>query len=182
MADAADNINNLKMHDNQHILKYNVEFNHLAVQTGWDDSVLCHHYYSGLAEQIKDIIGQQGKPPTLAEMKALAHAIDPCHWKHIWEKSCTNKPNNSSKPDSKKHNHQSSSNNNNSNSNQPQNSNKPKALSSSNSIANVLGKDSKLTPQERQRCFDNSLCMVCGDVGHMASNFPKSKSAKAKAL
>ena len=31
-ADAKDNIDNLKMKDNQHILKYNVEFNHLAVQ------------------------------------------------------------------------------------------------------------------------------------------------------
>ena len=64
--------------------------------------------------------------------------------------------------------------------NQPQNSNKPKTLSSSNSIANVLGKDGKLT-QERQRYFDNNLYMACGDVGHMANNCPKSKSAKAKA-
>ena len=39
-ADAEDNIDNLKMKDNQHILKYNVEFNRLAVQTGWNDSVL----------------------------------------------------------------------------------------------------------------------------------------------
>ena len=29
-ADAEDRIDNLKMQDNQHILKYNVEFNHLA--------------------------------------------------------------------------------------------------------------------------------------------------------
>ena len=49
-ADAEDNIDNLKMKDNQCILKYNVEFNCLAVQTGWNDSVLRHHYYSGLAE------------------------------------------------------------------------------------------------------------------------------------
>ena len=49
-ADAKDNIDNLKMKDNQHILKYNVEFNRLAVQTGWNDSILRHRYYSRLAE------------------------------------------------------------------------------------------------------------------------------------
>ena len=54
-ADAEDGINNLKMHDNQHIVKYNVEFNRLAIHTGWDEGVLQHHYYSGLAEHIKEL-------------------------------------------------------------------------------------------------------------------------------
>ena len=49
-ADAEDSIDNLKMRENQRILKYNVEFNHLAVQTGWNDSILQHYYYSRLAE------------------------------------------------------------------------------------------------------------------------------------
>src|SRR5271168_950118 len=91
-ADAEDNIDNLKMQDNQHILKYNVEFNRLAVQTGWNDSVLQHRYYSGLAERIKDIMGQQGKPPTLSEMKSLVHAIDSHYWERLREKSRSNKP------------------------------------------------------------------------------------------
>jgi hypothetical protein len=47
-----------------------------TVRTGWDDSVLCHRYYSGLAERIKDIMGQQGKPVTLEAMKTLAHTIN----------------------------------------------------------------------------------------------------------
>ena len=75
-ADTEDGIENLKMQDNQRIVKYNVEFNHLVIRTGWDDSVLRHHYYSRLAEWIKDIMGQQGKPATLKAMKALAHSID----------------------------------------------------------------------------------------------------------
>ena len=65
------------MHDNQHIVKYNVKFNHLAICTGWDEGVLWHCYYSGLT-----------------------------------------------------------------------------------SIADKLGKDRKLTLQERQRCFDNNLVHV----------------------
>ena len=63
-ADAEDSIDNLKMQDNKHIIKYNVEFNHLTIRTGWDDGILQHCYYSGLAECIKDIMGQQGKPAT----------------------------------------------------------------------------------------------------------------------
>jgi hypothetical protein len=38
-ADAEDGIDHLKMNDNQRIVKYNVEFNRLAIRTGWDDSV-----------------------------------------------------------------------------------------------------------------------------------------------
>ena len=60
-ADAEDSIDNLKMQENQHIVKYNIKFTRLAIRTRWDESVLCHCYYSGLAEHIKDIMGQQGK-------------------------------------------------------------------------------------------------------------------------
>src|SRR6202046_5566607 len=116
-ADAEDGIDNLRMRDNQRIVKYNVEFNRLAVQTGWDDSVLRHCYYSGLAERIKDIMGQQGKPITLEAMKTLAHPIDARHWERAREKSRSDKPkpdnkSDNPKPDKKPGNNQSSSNNN----------------------------------------------------------------------
>ena len=87
IADAEDHIDNLKMKEGQRILKYNIEFTRLATQTGWDDSVLRHRYYSGLAERIKDIMGQQGKPSTLDAMRSLAHSIDACHWERIRENS-----------------------------------------------------------------------------------------------
>ena len=99
--DTEDGIDNLKMQDNQHILKYNVEFNHLAVHTGWDESVLHHCYGSGLVEHIKDIMGQQGKPPTLKAMKLLTHSISSHYWECLHEKSCSgkNKSDNQDKPD-----------------------------------------------------------------------------------
>ena len=77
--------------------------NRLAIRTGWDDSVLRHRYYSGLAEHIKDIMGQQGQPATLEQMKQLAHSIDSRHWEHLREKSRAgrNKSNHSDKPDNK---------------------------------------------------------------------------------
>ena len=38
--DAENGIDHLKMNDNQRIIKYNVEFNKLAVRTHWDEGVL----------------------------------------------------------------------------------------------------------------------------------------------
>ena len=91
MADVEDSIDNLKMWDNQHILKYNMDFSRLAIQAGWSDNVLQHRYYSSLAKQIKDVMGQQGKPANLPKMKTLAHASDSCHWKQLHEKFCSDK-------------------------------------------------------------------------------------------
>ena len=90
--DAEDSIDNLKMWDNQHILKYDIDFNRLSIQTGWNDNVLWHRYYSGLAKRIKDIMGQQGKPPTLTKMKLLAHAFDSCHWEQLHERLHSDNP------------------------------------------------------------------------------------------
>ena len=189
-ADAEDGIDNLKMRENQRIVRYNVDFNRLAIQTGWDDSVLRHRYYSGLAERIKDIMGQQGKPSSLDAMKNLAHSIDSRHWERLREKSRSDKPKSDNRPDhksDKKPNNQpsSSSNSNFQKKNQSKDSthhhksNKPS--SSSNPIADKLGKDGKLTPQERQRRFDNNLCMFCGGIGHTANSCPKSTSSASKA-
>ena len=49
-ADAKDVIDHLRMLDSHRILKYNIDFNRLAVRMHWDDSVLRHCYYTGLAE------------------------------------------------------------------------------------------------------------------------------------
>jgi Retrotransposon gag protein len=194
-ADAEDSLDNLKMRDNQRILKYNVDFNRLAIQTGWTDGVLKHRYYSGLAERIKDIMGQQGKPSTLDDMKTLAHAIDARHWERLREKSraeksqpksdnktpaksenkSDNKSGNSGKP--AKNNNQSSSNtNNNTTSNKS-----TKSADSGNSVADKLGKDGKLTSGERQRRFDNNLCLYCGGTGHKTSDCKKASASATKA-
>ena len=44
-------------------------------------------------------------------------------------------------------------------------------------LASKLGKDSKLTPQERQHCFDNNLCLFCGKVGHLGKKCLKAAVA-----
>jgi len=47
-------------------------------------------------------------------------------------------------------------------------------------LTNKLGKDGKLTADERKRWLENNLCMFCGGTGHFADNCPK-KIKKAKA-
>ena len=191
-ADAEDSIDHLKMKDNQRILKYNVDFNHYAIRTGWDEVVLRHRYYAGLAERIKDVMGQQGKPATLDEMKVLAHSIDSRHWERLREKSragkekSDDKPDNKSdkgnKPDEKKTSPPGSNNNNPKNKFNDKKSGKaPSTSGNSAAFSDKLGKDGKLTPQERQRRFDNNLCLFCGGVGHSAKECPKSSSSASKA-
>jgi Retrotransposon gag protein/Zinc knuckle len=184
-ADAERGLDNLKMQENQHIIKYNVEFTKFAIQTGWDEGVLRHRYYSGLAERIKDVMGQHPKPRTLEDMKILAHGIDARYWERHREKtrsdkSKPDKSDKSDKPDNKPD-------------GKPEGkfdkkgkgkdkSPKPSTSSgSSNPLNEKLGKDGKLTPQERQRRFDNRLCMFCGGVGHTAKDCPKSTSSSSKA-
>src|ERR1700678_1201324 len=93
VANAEDAIDNLKMRKNQRIVKYDVEFNRFAIKTGWDDAVLRHRYYSGLAEHIKDIMGQQAKPTTLDNTRKLAHSIDSRYWERLREKNRSDKTN-----------------------------------------------------------------------------------------
>ena len=44
-----------------------------------------------------------------------------------------------------------------------------------------LGKDGKLTPQERQHCLDNSLCLFCGKTRHIAKECLKLSAITAQA-
>src|SRR5277367_6281451 len=198
--DAKDSIDNLKMRENQRIVKYDVEFNRLAIRTGWNSTVLRHRYYSGLAERIKDIMGQQVKPTTLEDTKKLAHSIDARYWECLREKSRSDKPTSKSdnrsdnksdrKPNS---NSQSSSSHNdsnkstsrtNSNSHSHSHNNKSGKSSSSSSDKPAYSdklKDGKLTSQERQRRMDNDLCLYCGEPRHKAGECPKKGSSSSKA-
>ena len=194
--DAENSIDHLKMQDNQRIVKYNIEFNRLAIHTSWDENILRHRYYTGLAEWIKDIMGHQVKPATLDAMKLLAHTIDTRHWERIREKSHSGKSKSDNKTDKGKKSDDKGKNNSSNNSgsshknnNNPNNlkgnknskNNKPNKASlssaSTNPLADKLCKDRKLTQQERQHRLDNNLCLFCGGPGHTAANCNKPSSA-----
>ena len=64
----------------------------------------------------------------------------------------------------------------------PASSSTPTTPSSSdkNSIANLLGLDGKLKPEERQRRMDNKLCLRCGKPGHTVNDCPTKSKTKVE--
>ena len=185
--EAADKIDTLKMQDNQRITKYNIAFKKLSSKTGWDEAALSYRYYTGLPDRIKDAMAQRERPSSLAGLRELAQNLDARHWERQHEKSRSDKSQkNPAKSDSsassdKKAFPSSNKSSNQSSSKTPPSSAKPAKSGTSAPLSDKLGKDGKLTPAERQRRFDNKLCMFCGGVGHIAKDCAKSSSSAAKA-
>ena len=78
-----------------------------------------------------------------------------------------------SKPPSQNHDHSHSSNF----------KSTPKATSkdkTKTSIADKLGKNGKLTSEERERCMKERLCLYCGEKDHVAHDCPKAQAARAR--
>src|SRR2546430_3415613 len=55
---------------------YYVKFQHLAIQTGWNDSSLIARFYEGLKDDVKDELVKAEWPNTLAEFTEGAIKID----------------------------------------------------------------------------------------------------------
>ena len=61
--DAEHQLDNLQMKDMQRIVRYIVEFNRLVSQLkGYGNAALCHKFYTGLPDRVKDEICRVGKP------------------------------------------------------------------------------------------------------------------------
>ncbi|KAG6327671.1 hypothetical protein ID866_11418 [Astraeus odoratus] len=202
VANTENQLDHLQMKENQCINKYVVEFNWLASQVrGYGDGALRHQFYSGLPNHIKDKICRVGKPHNLDDLRYLAQEIDIHYWEHKEEvqhanKSSStsnfpaNKPSNSTsnsskgKPTTSSNTSSSLGNANSLSSNKPKSSNGGNKLSNATSsnpdLTGKLGKDGKLTPEEKKQHLDNKLCMFCRDDGHFSNNCPK-KAIKGKA-
>ena len=167
-----------------------MEFNRLTSQLkGYGDATLRHKFYTGLPDCIKDEICRVGKPRQLKDLRSLAQSIDAHHWEQKEEvarqtkTSPGNSSNNGNSNASNKSDKKASS-----SGNSPQPANSPSSLKGKNAskpdIAEKLGKDGKLTPDEQKQRFDNGLCMFCGATGHLTKECPKStlRAAKARAV
>jgi hypothetical protein len=184
------------MSDNSRILKYNVEFWKLASRLDWNESALVARYFSGLPLRLRVEILRAGKPTTLAQMRLKAQDADDIYWmqKNEANRGSANSGNSGKKD--KKTNSDSPNPPSTSNSNNPSNSSNSKSNSKfksnsgskssdkpkPNPIADKLGKDGKLTSEERERRMKEKLCLYCGKAGHKAPDCDKAAAAKARAV
>ena len=188
VADAEHQLDHLRMKDTHRVNCYVVDFNRITSQVwGYSDGALHHHFYSGLPDQIKDEISHIGKPRTLDGLRAVAQEINAQYWERKEEVTRQNKTstststntNTTSKSSGKSEKSKSSS----GNSAQPSSLSNPvpKKLGKTPELSDKLGKDGKLTSEERKCRFEQNLCMFCGGSGHKAKECPKSGSRAAKA-
>ncbi|KAG6327617.1 hypothetical protein ID866_11472 [Astraeus odoratus] len=196
VGDAEHQLDNLSMKDGSHINKYIVEFNCLATQVhGYGEGALCHMFYNGLPDHIKDEIAHIGKPPHLVDLHTMAQGINSHYWERkseIARQAKTNQSSSLSKQSSSggsssKQSNPSSGTSSLSSASKGKNPQRPSSSTpkSSNSsmpdLSGVLGKDGKLMAAEHLHCIKNTLCLFCGLPGHSAKDCPRSTSRMAKA-
>src|SRR5882724_371311 len=133
------------------------------------------------------------KPNMLSGLRKLIQAIDAQYWEQCGEVSHKTRASGSSGNKSKQ-----KSDSNKSDNKSGKGSSHPKQKNTSSGstqnkgsttkqkpttpdLSSKLGKDGKLTPQERQHCLDNKLCLFCGSSRHVTKDCPKSTSASSKA-
>ena len=201
-AEAEANLENLRMHENQCIVKYLIDFNRLTTHVQWGKAALHQQLYHGLPSWIKDEIACISKPDTLSELCTLAQSIDSHYWEHCSEVAretpttpkpeCSNdkgkvtNTNNNNTPNSNKNKNNNSNNKNNSGNSSTSNTTGNTNSSNSNqkkpnsNLSLKLGKDGKLTQQECQRCFNQNLWLFCGKGRHVAKDCSKATSSAAK--
>ena len=131
------------------------------------------------------------KPCSLDRLQDLIQKIDQRYWEQKGELSQEislapkqdPKNNRSNKSSMNPHQNQVGPSNSHSNPNSNSNSKEKEKPRSQYFTANSdkLGKDGKLTPQECQCRFDNKLCLVCSQDGHIVTACPKAKPCAVKA-
>ena len=160
--DVEHQLDNLSMKEGQKINKYVIEFNCLTGQVcGYGDGTLRHIFYSGLPDRIKDEISHVGKPRTLNGFHTLAQTIDARYWeckseilrqtKNSSAPSASNIKSSTSSSDSKgKSKEEDNKGKSSDNRNKSPSSSSSASKSTTSDAPSHLGKDGKLTEEERQ--------------------------------
>jgi hypothetical protein len=206
VGDAEVDLVTLRMGENHRYIKFIIIFNRLASEVDWNEHALRHSFYQALPNRIKDEMSHIERPTSLKGLKRLTQQIDARYWRRQEEI----KRDNRSKTFSSSSQDKSGNNNNNksskntstsASSSAPKPSNSaPKSSSASPSssrpgngntasqpkkpsedLTGKLGKDGKLTTEERNRRISNNLCLFCGGTGHHASECKRAKARAARA-
>ena len=194
IGDARTALETMTMKPGDRIATYQLEFDNVAVMTGYNEAALHRAYYQGLPNRIKDLIANVGRPETLPGLKAIVQRFDQRYHQRLAEKAAERAAN--PPPSGKSSGDASASppasgsgggkgkgkgkgkgNSNPSSKSNPPASNTPAAngnagqASGSNTktakpYADKLTATGKLKPEERERRIKFNLCMFCGGSGH----------------
>ena len=173
-------------------MKYFIKFTQLAARVQWGQAALLRQAYNGLVKRINNDMVHHDKPTMLSDLRKLVQAIDSHYWERKMEISRENASGTSGNKSENKSDNSKTEKGKGSSKSKQKDSNLSSSLTSSKgstseskksnpNLLSKLGKDGKLTPQERQRRLDKNLCLFCGASGHMAKDCPKRTSAAAKA-
>jgi len=186
--EATVRIENLRYKDADKAVKYTLNLNQDAPHTSWNDKALYRQFYKGLPDCLKDELTRIGKPETLIPLQHQVQVLNQRYWERQAKISRDKRASSNTTPAHTDKLKQSSSD---SNSPRPvafslQTLAQSKSSSSSktkNPNADKLGKNNKLTPEERDHHFKLQLCLFCSNAGHKVTECPSTKnSAKGKAL
>jgi len=186
--EATVRIENLRYKDAGKAVKYTLDFNRDAPRTGWNDKALYRQFYKGLPDRLKDELTRIGKPETLIPLQHQVQVLDQRYWERQAEISHDKHTSSNTAPAQTNKPKQSSSDNNSScpaasSSQTPAQSKSSSSSKPKNLNTDKLGKNGKLTPEERDRCYKLQLCLFCSNSGHKVTDCPSAKnSAKGKAL
>jgi len=198
ITNAMNSLESLKLKDSGKDTKYTIDFNCYARKTGWNEQALARQFYKNLLDQLKDEITCIGKPTALKILQDLVATLDQRYWERQSEinrdkkastSSSNSTPANKSTASDNRSGNQQSGGSKQDNWQQQRNKDQQKPTASTsatpknkpNPIANLLGPDRKLTPEERKCRLDNKLCLHCGKLGHMVLDCPQCSKPKIKA-
>ncbi len=138
----------------------------ICLPVGYSDNSLRHAFYRRLCTCIKDDMAHHRKPNNLCNMCFLGQELNACYWTWRTEIACEDWENKSSSSYSNNPKSKSSSSNLSSSTSglAPKSSNFNLSGSTSNPkpYADKLGKDGRLTQEEKDCHQKNNLCMFCG--------------------
>ena len=183
-AQAEIELEKIVMKEHHKAARYFIDFTTASTRTGWNDAALRHAAYKGLAKRIKDDLLHFPRFQSFTELRQFALECDSRYWERKDYDAMANarspQTSNRSNNQTGNANQSSSGSNKDKNRNKGNNNSTPKGSANNSTpqrnapdISSKLGKDGKLTPEERQRRFDQGLCMLCGTKGHIVKDCPK---------
>jgi hypothetical protein len=186
-AEAEIELEQLVMKDNHKATKFFVEFYRISAMLNHNDSSLYWKAYTAMPKRVKDGLAHFDKPRTLDELRDLIQKIDQHYWERRGEITCETCAAPATEANDRRQGQYSGNSNSNTNaqsSGKGKEKEKPKGNLSQGQpkkpdLMEKLGKDGKLTQQERQCRQDNNLCLFCGQAGHRVRECPRSTMARA---